>query len=123
MSDENVPTEDAVEVNPAAFEEMMTSGAAAPPTDPGLMNLDLLLDVTVPVTVCVGTIRKRISEILSMTPGSVMDLNRYAGDPVDLLVNGKLIARGEVVVVDDRYGLRITEIVSTADRLSATSAG
>ena len=58
-----------------------------------------------------------IGEILSLTDGQVIDLERAAGDPVDLLVNGKLIARGEVVVVDEHYGLRISRIVAPAERL------
>ena len=107
-----------VEVNPAVFEEV--SGSEAEPVaverrEPG--NLDLIMDVTVPVTVSVGSVRKSISEILTLGPGHVVDLERLAGDPVDLLVNGKLIARGEVVVVDDRYGMRITEIVAPRERL------
>jgi len=116
-----------VEVNPAAFEEIMA------PVDGGgeieeslddetLVNLDMILDVAIPVTVCVGSVKKKISEILSMTPGYVLDLNRFAGDPVDLMANGKIVARGEVVVVDDHYGMRITEIVSSRERLESASA-
>ena len=86
------------------------------------MNLDMILDGAVPVTVCVGSVKKKISEILAMTPGHVLDLNRFAGDPVDLVVNGMLIARGEVVVVDDRYGMRITEIVSPKERVASSTA-
>ncbi len=116
-----------VEVNPAAFEELLSNGGGSetPPRDPsgeGLVNLDMILDVSVPVTVCVGSVKKKISEILAMTPGHVLDLNRFAGDPVDLVVNGMLIARGEVVVVDDHYGMRITEIVSPKERVASSTA-
>lgn len=121
--EEPVPSADPVKVNPAAFEEMMSAAEFGPETavDDDLVNLDLIMDVSVPVTVCVGSVRKSIAEVLSMTPGHVIDLNRFAGDPVDLMVNDKLIARGEVVVVDDHYGLRITEICSKSERLSRST--
>lgn len=100
-------------VNRAGFEEMApTAGIAA--TD--ISNLDLILDVTVPVTVTIGSVRKTISEILALAPGQVIELDRAAGDPVDLFVNDRLVARGEVVVVGDRYGFRVTEIVAPPDR-------
>ena len=122
--EEPAPASEPVRVNPAAFEEMMTAAEFGPEAvvDDDLVNLDLIMDVSVPVTVCVGSVRKSIAEVLSMTPGHVIDLNRFAGDPVDLMVNDKLIARGEVVVVDDHYGLRITEICSKRERLSRSSA-
>jgi flagellar motor switch protein FliN/FliY len=112
-----------VEVNPAVFEDVSgTEVAADPAQSPGAGNLDLIMDVTVPVNVSVGSVRKSISEILALGPGHVVDLERLAGDPVDLLVNGKLIARGEVVVVDDRYGMRITEIMTPRERLSRVAS-
>jgi flagellar motor switch protein FliN/FliY len=100
-------------VSRAGFEEM-TPTAAAAVAEPS--NLDLILDVTVPVTVSIGSVRKTISEILSLAPGQVIELDRAAGDPVDLFVNDRLVARGEVVVVGDRYGFRVTEIVAPPER-------
>jgi flagellar motor switch protein FliN/FliY len=96
-------------VSRAGFEDMAPT-AAAPTGD--LTNLTLVLDVTVPITVSIGSVRKRISEILALGPGQVIELDRAAGDPVDLYVNDRLVARGEVVVVGDRYGFRVTEITS-----------
>lgn len=108
-----------VAVNPVALDELLPdvgeAAAAAMPDPRG--KLDLVMDVEVPVMVCVGRVRKTIQEVLSLGEGHVIDLERTAGEPVDLLVNGKLIARGEVVVVDEHYGLRISEIVSPSERL------
>jgi flagellar motor switch protein FliN/FliY len=109
--------EGGVTVTPAAFEDLAPPDAAAvPPRSEGAGNLDLILDVDVRVTACIGSVRKSIGEILSLTEGQVIDMERSAGEPVDLLVNGKHVARGEVVVVDERYGIRITEIVAPAER-------
>ncbi len=74
-------------------------------------NLDLLLDVRIPVSVEVGRTQMALDEILQLVPGSIVALDKKAEEPVDLRVNGKLVARGEVVMVDDTYGLRITQIV------------
>jgi flagellar motor switch protein FliN/FliY len=74
-------------------------------------GLDLLRDVVMEVTVELGRTRMTISELLSLAPGAVVELDRAAGSPADLLVNGTLLARGEVVVVDEDFGIRITEIV------------
>lgn len=80
-------------------------------------NLDLVLDVTLNLTVQLGATELSIKQILELTRGSVIELDRIAGEPVDLLANGKLIAKGEVVVIEDNFGLRITSIVSPQDRL------
>jgi flagellar motor switch protein FliN len=103
----------AAAVSRAGFEEMA-------PTAAGMAgeasNLDLIMDVTVPVTVSIGSVRKTIAEILALGPGQVIELDRAAGDPVDLFVNDRLVARGEVVVVGDRYGFRVTEITAPPER-------
>ena len=70
-----------------------------------------VLDVAVALTARIGTVKKTISDILDLAPGSVIDLERNAGDPVDVVIGDKLIARGEIVIVDERYGIRITEVV------------
>lgn len=80
-------------------------------------NLNLVLDVSLALTVELGKTSIPIKEVLELTRGSVIELDRIAGEPVDLLANGKLIAKGEVVVIEDNFGLRITSIVSPADRL------
>ena len=78
----------------------------------GEADLARLHDVPVELTVEIGRTRMTIGETLGLGPGAIVSLNRLAGEPVDLLVNGKPIARGEVVVIDEEFGLRITEIVS-----------
>jgi flagellar motor switch protein FliN len=75
-------------------------------------NIDLLLDVSMRVTVELGRTRMQLSQILELQHGSVVELDRLAGDPVDIFVNDCMIARGEVVIVDDKFGVRITEMVS-----------
>ncbi|MBP2017003.1 flagellar motor switch protein FliN/FliY [Symbiobacterium terraclitae] len=74
--------------------------------------LGLLSDVELELTVELGQSRRSLREILAMGPGSVLELDRHAGEAVDLLVNGRLVARGEVVVIGENYGVRITELVN-----------
>jgi len=78
-------------------------------------NLDLLLDVVVPVSVELGRTSLTVKDILSTCQGSVIELNRAAGEPVDIMVGGKPLARGEVVVVKDRFGVRITELIGSIE--------
>ncbi len=73
-------------------------------------NIDLLLDVAMRVTVELGRTRMQLAQILELQHGSVVELDRLAGDPVDIFVNDCMIARGEVVIVDDKFGVRITEM-------------
>lgn len=80
-------------------------------------NIDLLMDVSLQVTVELGRTRRQIKDVLSLGPGSVLELDKLAGEQVDVLINGKLIARGEVVVIDENYGVRITDIKSPAERV------
>lgn len=75
-------------------------------------NIELLMDVSLRVTVELGRTRMQLSQILELQHGSVVELDRLAGDPVDVFVNDCLIARGEVVVVDDKFGVRITEMIA-----------
>ena len=84
-------------------------------------NLDLLLDIELPVVVRMGHTEMPLGELLKLIPGSILELNRPADAPVDLLVNGKQIAKGEVVVVDGNFAFRITEVESTAQRLQNLS--
>ncbi|HJV48700.1 MAG TPA: flagellar motor switch protein FliN [Geothrix sp.] len=89
--------------------------ASGPPPDAG--NLDLLLDIQLPVVVRMGQTEMQMGELLKLTPGAILELNRSADAPVELLVNGKLIAKGEVVVVDGNFAFRITEIDTRAARI------
>lgn len=82
-------------------------------------NIDILMDVSLKVSVELGRATLTVRDTLNLSPGHVVELDKLAGDPVDVLVNGRLIARGEVVVVDDQFGVRITEIVSPRQRVEA----
>ena len=92
------------------FEATVAPGPAPAPH----AELDRLRDVPVDLAVEIGRTTMTIGETLALGPGSIITLNRLAGEPVDLLVNGKPIARGEVVVIDEEFGLRITEVVTAA---------
>jgi len=81
-------------------------------------NLELLMDVPLQVTVELGRTQKMVKEVLSLGPGSVLELDKLAGEPVDILVNEKPIAKGEVVVIDENFGIRVTEILAPKDRVS-----
>ncbi|PWU68863.1 MULTISPECIES: flagellar motor switch phosphatase FliY [Gracilibacillus] len=80
-------------------------------------NLDLLLDIPLQVTVELGRTKRNVKEILELTSGSILELDKLAGEPVDILVNHKLIAQGEVVVIDENFGVRVTDIVSKEARI------
>lgn len=80
-------------------------------------NLNLLMDIPLRVTVELGRTQKQIKDILEMSQGSIIELDKLAGEPVDILVNNKLIAKGEVVVIDENFGVRVTDIVSQWDRI------
>jgi flagellar motor switch protein FliN/FliY len=81
------------------------------------VNLDLVLDVPVDVSLRVGSTSISIRDLVSLVEGSVITLDQDAGEPMDVLVNGTLVAHGEIVVVDDRYGVRLTDVVSPAQRI------
>ncbi|MEN9797440.1 MAG: hypothetical protein RL653_1136 [Pseudomonadota bacterium] len=87
-------------------------------TDNSSRRLDLLLDVPMEITVELGRSRMTIQELLALSPGSVIELDKLAGEPLDILVNDRLIARGEAVVVNDKFGIRITDIVSRSERIA-----
>ena len=87
---------------------------ATPVTPPAAAELERLNDVSVEVSVEIGRTRMTLGEALALGPGSVIGLHRLAGEPVDLLVNGRVIARGEVVVLDEEFGLRVTEVLASA---------
>jgi flagellar motor switch protein FliN/FliY len=85
--------------------------------EPG-RRLDLLLDVPLDVSVELGRTRLSIQDLLALGPGSVIELDKIAGEALDILVNDRLVARGEAVVVNDKFGIRITDIVSQAERIA-----
>ncbi len=97
----------------AAFDPL-TADAGGAATD---LNLDVILDVSVSLSLEVGRTRIPIRNLLQLNQGSVVELERGAGEPLDVYVNGTLIAQGEVVVVNDRFGVRLTDVVSPAERI------
>ena len=96
-----------VNVQPAQFQSF-SNGAG---NIPGQENIGLIMDVPLEVTVELGRTSKSISEILNFAPGTILEIDRIAGEPIDVLVNGKFVAKGEVVVIEESFGVRITEII------------
>ena len=103
-------------VEPASFTNFTDSGVAASGND-----LSMILDIPVQLTVELGRTRIPIKHILQLTQGSVVELEAMAGEPMDVLVNGYLIAQGEVVVVNDKFGIRLTDIVTPSERMRRLS--
>ena len=100
------PVQD-VNISPVQFQPFMQVQSPLLTTE----NIDLLLDVPLEVTAELGRTSKSIKEILDFSPGTIIELNRLAGEPVDVLVNGKFVARGEVVVIEEAFGIRVTEVI------------
>lgn len=100
------------EAQPASFEELGDGDLS-----PGGSNLDFLLDIPLEVSVELGRTSMIINNLLQLTQGSVVELEKAAADTVEIFVNNKLLGKGEVIVVNDRFGIRVTEIISQADRV------
>ena len=96
----------------AAFQELSGSGAAGASRD-----IDFLLDIPLEVTVELGRSRMLIKALLQLGQGSVLELEKIAGEPMEVLVNNRLVARGEVVVVNEKFGVRLTDIISPTERI------
>jgi len=97
----------------AQFEQLMAEERPAAAD----LNLDMILDVPVTLSLEVGRTRMPIRNLLQLNQGSVVELERGAGEPLDVYVNGTLIAHGEVVVINDRFGIRLTDVVSPSERI------
>ena len=104
------------EVSNAQFQHLSESASSPPPR-----NIDLLMDVNLPISIELGRTRMSISDILGLGAGSVVELNKLAGEPVDVMVNGKIVAKGEVVVIDENFGVRITQLMTPQERLKLLS--
>lgn len=98
----------------AAFEQLAAEKSPAPPPE---VNLEVILDVPVTLSMEVGRTRIPIRNLLQLNQGSVVELERAAGEPLDVYVNGTLVAHGEVVVVNDKFGIRLTDVISPAERI------
>lgn len=92
-------------------------GPNAPAGSGQEMNLNLILDVMVTLSLEVGRVQMTVRDLLQLAPGAIVELNRLASEPLDVLVNGVRIARGELVVVDEKFGIRLTDVVSPAERM------
>jgi flagellar motor switch protein FliN/FliY len=95
--------------------KMETETNSFPPKD--LPNLDFVLDIPLEVTVELGRTKMLISDLLQLGQGSVIELTKLAGEPMEILINQKLVARGEVVMVNEKFGVRLTDIISPAERV------
>ena len=105
-------SDEKLDAKAAAFEELNYSKG-----DGNRVDLDVLLDIPVTLQLEIGRTRVPIRSLLSYTQGSVIEMDRLAGEPLDLLVNGTLIAHGEVVVVNDKFGVRLTDVISPQERI------
>ncbi|NNJ93190.1 MAG: flagellar motor switch protein FliN [Halobacteria archaeon] len=100
----------------ASFDELGESGGAVAQ---GETSLDVILDIPVTLSMEIGRSRISIENLLQLAKGSVVELDRMAGEPLDVLVNGTLVARGEVVVVNDKFGVRLSDVISPAERVKS----
>ena len=114
--DEQVEVESntATDAKSAQFQQLQEEGGSSHSTD---IQLDAILDVPVTISMEIGRTQIAIRNLLQLNQGSVVELDRLAGEPMDVLVNGTLIAKGEVVVVNEKFGIRLTDIISPADRV------
>jgi len=103
--------------SPVSFEDF--GPASSHKTERGGQNIDSLLDISLPIIIELGRAKMLIREVLDLGPGSVIELDKLSGEPVDLYVNDKKFARGEVVVIEENFGVRITELIKVEDRLKA----
>ncbi len=109
----------AADVQPAPLDPLEdTSGGSASDKE---INLDVILDVPVEVSMEIGSTKMNIRNLLHLNQGSVVELDRLAGEPLNVKVNGTLIAHGEVVVVNEKFGIRLTDIISPAERVKKLS--
>jgi flagellar motor switch protein FliN/FliY len=98
----------------AQFNDLGPKSAAGPGQE---VNLNLILDVSVTLALEVGRTRMPVRDLLQLAPGAIVELDRLASEPLDVLVNGVRIARGEVVVVNEKFGIRLTDVVSATERM------
>ncbi len=106
------PKKEEVEARPASFTNLKQESAGS------ISNMDMLLDIPLTVSVEIGRSRMLVKDLLQLGQGTVVELEKLAGEPMEILVNGRLIARGEAVVVNDKFGVKLTDIVSPSERIS-----
>lgn len=113
MTDQNA----APKVEPAPAAEPLKAVPPAEVSKGADRNIDLILDIPLKLTVELGRTKMLVSELLNLGQGSVVELNKLAGEPMEILVNDKLIARGEAVVVNEKFGVRLTDVISPQERV------
>ncbi|MDL2271858.1 flagellar motor switch protein FliN [Desulfovibrio sp. OttesenSCG-928-I05] len=106
----------AAQAKTADFKDL-TEDAKAPRVDSGRRELDFILDIPLDVSAELGRTRLLINELLQLGQGSVVELDKLAGEPLEVYVNGKLVARGEAVVINEKFGVRLTDIISPIERV------
>lgn len=109
--------DESLDVQPHEMDTLSNDGLGAEFGSSEDVKLDAILDIPVHISMEIGRTQISIRNLLKLNQGSVVELDRLAGEPMDVLVNGTLIARGEVVVVNDKFGLRLTDIISPAERV------
>jgi len=102
------------QADPAPVAQLADDGPSSPKSD---LDLDMVMDIPVTISMEIGRTKINIRSLLQLSQGSVVELDRLAGEPMDVLVNDTLIAHGEVVVVNDKFGIRLTDVISTAERI------
>ncbi len=109
--------------DPENMEAPAPNGAAAPkrgaPEDDGTRDLDFILDIPLELSVELGRTKMLVNDLLQLGQGSIVELNKIAGEPLEIFINRKLVARGEVVVVNEKFGVRLTDIVSPMERVKS----
>lgn len=103
--------------SPKSGEEKSGQGRARPGSEEDLSSLERVMDIPLVVSVELGRTQIQIGDLLQLAQGSVVELAKLAGEPLDVLVHGKLVARGEAVIINDHFGVRLTDIVSPSDRV------
>ncbi len=114
MTGENAAPKDTPEVVPPVIDPTAMPSTGDPTKD---RNLELILDIPLRVTVELGRTKMVVSDLLNLGQGSVVELSKLAGEPLEVLVNDKLVARGEAVVVNEKFGVRLTDIISQKERV------
>ena len=121
-TDETTAADEATEATEAVHEEhpiedVEPSLEDFKPTMPGNINPEVLQNIVVSLSIEVGRAQIKIKDLMRLTQGSVVELDRIAGEPLDLLVNNSVVAQGEIVLINDRYGVRLTRVVPSSERL------
>jgi len=118
MADENTNPNETTEDSAAASTNVFQDFSEDASKSQGTQDINFILDIPVQLTVELGRTKILIKNLLQLSQGSVVGLNGLAGEPLDVLVNGTLIAKGEVVVTNDKFGIRLTDIITPAERIS-----